>query len=478
MEQKKMLRSIEDLKILINEVFNDIDAGYFYKDRMYELNNIFTAQLSSLDKVRQLGFFTVLTDKFWSAFSAFLDLAKLIESEDTDYLIRESYTFIKSFDNALQGYLNSDRQFLEFPGHSVSLYDLPAKLGVVYIHLIDNVINAFKDNESKEVEYLLCPEPFDEEGVHVSRLLSLIENKSPNFDLFIIEAPSRMMFQPDKLLFALSHEIAHYAGRSHRVFNSAAIIDRNKVMFEIHRVALARECIFGLKKTFEDDYYNKPNASLLNGIMKCKARFELEGSNVQTYCPDNLTEVDQEATFTKMEELLKDGYADPFLPTIDECVHRDIEIASPFSYLDAEAGKLFANKKYLIVSNIKSGIEHVHRFALYIIKEGVADALAIKLLDVKLEDYQDKMKAERDKVLGNTNLEKAITMREAIVCKACFGKDFGRSSLGKDVDTILVNFVEKVYCAYKPDDNNIVRDYYKKALDKSEPGDMLLSFLL
>ena len=105
--------SYDGLIKIIHDVFGEtVDSTHGYKERLCELDHIFSAQLSSLRRIRELGFFETLTNSFWKAIEVYLELAQSARNNERfEELIHDSYIFIKSFDNALQGYLTSDRLF-------------------------------------------------------------------------------------------------------------------------------------------------------------------------------------------------------------------------------------------------------------------------------------------------------------------------------------------------------------------------------
>lgn len=404
--------SCKAIKNQINDVFKNSDSLLTpnYKIRFEELNEIFTAQLGALDKIYDQQFFPILTEKFYEALERFLRLA--VEAKNAgmyEYLVNDSYTFIRAFDNALQGYLNSDRQFLEFPGHYVSLYDLPAKLGVFYIKFINEVIATFK-TEGENISYLLCPEPFDEEGIHVKHLLSGIVDDE---ELLIIDIPAKIMFSPEQMFFALTHEIAHYVGRSHRLGKNPR--GRNALLAEAHikeQKEVFAKCFFCSAEMeeleekqentgIEDELLScyKDLLSLFDSELKLKIEanykdvFKLENwlttnsnggatpEESEIYTPEFCT-----THFSALKNLLHGYFANPSKRLLDETVFSLVN--DHLSDFDADKEAMKKQLENIVYSTIEDAfiqMGDIHKMLFYLVKECAADVMAIKLLNMHLD---------------------------------------------------------------------------------------------
>ncbi|MBQ4448781.1 MAG: hypothetical protein II897_10900 [Clostridia bacterium] len=230
---------INKSKELINKVFSRV---YLCNDTVVEsLKRLFLSQLFALYRIADLGFFTTLATSFGNAMDSFLETVQTIENHPSykkgtklhNLIIADSYSFIKHFDNALQGYLNSDRQFLEFPGHHVSIYDLPVKLGTLYVNFINKAVAVFEKSSLSKVSFLLCPEPSYAEGPHSEFLLSGSyssgDKTKPHPGICVIATPADSLFNPKDLLLVLAHEVAHFVNRDLR-----APEKRNKLIYDLN----------------------------------------------------------------------------------------------------------------------------------------------------------------------------------------------------------------------------------------------------
>ncbi len=483
MNFKKQLKEARDLitKIYYCNSCNS-ELQDTVKERLSELNDIFIVQSSALSKIKEQQFFPALTYKFWFAFEMFLTLAQeACRRGQWEYLIHDSYIFIRAFDNALQGYFNSDRQFLEFPGHSVSLYDLPAKLGVAYARFIDMVIDSFQknsnDNNDNQVAYLLCPEPFEEEGIHVRRLLSGFNSK----ELLIIEAPARLMFEPSLLLFALSHEIAHFVGREHRVFEYGNGNNRNKMLYQIHKIELPQICIdsFVVRLNHFAEVSSHSNESDYSEI--CEAlinRFEGEINEAFEKYDPLQKQICSDLTYSEVKTLLKETFASPLMRNIDEIIIRRFDA----DYLDLNDAEKYFIQHTLLPEAIEYVISlsiEMHEYLFYIVKECVADILAINLLGMDEQDYINKITVEANKILDNDNLRQAISYRKSIVCKVAFNSNCEVEQIlcEKSFD-LLYQYLNEVSSRFTISDDNAIRSLFKRAKNSKDIPSMLSEYML
>ena len=438
--------SYDGLIKIIHDVFGEtVDSTHGYKERLCELDHIFSAQLSSLRRIRELGFFETLTNSFWKAIEVYLELAQSARNNERfEELIHDSYIFIKSFDNALQGYLNSDRLFLEFPGHSVSLYDLPAKLGVVYVRFIEMIIASLK-GEDDDVAFLLCPEPFEEEGIHVMRLL--YSNESTSKEMLVIEAPRNLMFEPDSFLFALAHEIAHYVGRHHRLLDGSEK-PRNTMLYELHEEEFVEKCKEGLCLALEESF-DYTTATRISNLFKEK--IEAENSNYKRRIKKNASPPDEKASFTEMEKYIFENYTNPLLRETDK---RICEVLIPGILgdhrLEEREQATFMNTVRIRMSEYAvSLLIDASEAALYITKEGAADAAAIKLLGLSCNEYISKILAEHRRIINNRNLKNYLLMRGSLVCSACFKEEYKlmykQAEINGTTSTEVLPYEEKMF---------------------------------
>ncbi len=372
-------------------------------------------------------------------------------------IVNDSYCFIKSFDNALQGYFNTDRQFLEFPGHHVSLYDLPVKLGTVYISFIEKVINSFGGNGSPS--FLLCPEPFEENGPNVIRLLKndyeLYSKYTVNKDgkpteMCLISVPFSSLFDPERLCIILAHEIAHYIDRE----DFRLVGERNAILFQACCLEFNRSVMLSLPdfletiRDFSEMHDSEQNAivdkivtsfgvayeaALKNNIEEETTRIERISDTTAQSVIFTLTSfrwlVEQAAAETLKQQ---DSYQNVMLDNLrisEDILHTiknklDDKIASLF---DERLGQLF-----------------------YVIKEAGADILAIMLLGVKEEAYSRCIDYEIKKSQGSQNpnnqaLAKYQAIRKKAVCSTMnWESDDVTADLSDGTYNNLVDYLENI----------------------------------
>lgn len=431
----------------INKAFGETSGhSREYRERLSELERIFSAQVSSLRRIRESGFFETLSNSFWNAICVYLELAQFARNSGRfAELINDSYIFIKSFDNALQGYLNSDRLFLEFPGHSISLYDLPAKLGVVYVQFIEMIVNSLNGPSGSCVAFLLCPEPFEEEGIHVMRLLY---SESAKKEILVIEAPRNMMFEPDSFLFALAHEIAHYVDTQHRRLVGSDM-PRNTMLRDLHEEEFIIKCKEGLCLAL-DECYDEATATRVSNIFKRK--IDAENSTIKQNIKRNAPVPNENTSFTEMERFLIEHYTNPLLRATEL---RICEVVNPGALdghgLNDQEQIKFINEVRIRMSEYAiSLLIEASETALYITKEGAADAAAIKLLGMSRDDYISKILTEHARIFNNRNLKIYLLMRANLVCLACFGEEFKlMQKYDENGNSLVLPYDEELFIAGK-----------------------------
>lgn len=372
-------------------------------------------------------------------------------------IVNDSYCFIKSFDNALQGYFNTDRQFLEFPGHHVSLYDLPVKLGTVYISFIEKVINSFGENGSPS--FLLCPEPFEENGPNVIRLLKndyeLYSKYTFNKDgkpteMCLISVPFSSLFDPERLCIILAHEIAHYIDRE----DFRLVEERNAILFQACCLEFNCSVMLSLPdfletiRDFSEMHDSEQNLIVDKIVMSFGVAYEAALKNnikEETKRIERITDTTaQNVVFTLTRfrwlveqaaaEALKqqDSYQNVMLDNLrisEDILHTiknqiDDKIAS---FFDERLGQLF-----------------------YVIKEAGADILAIMLLGVEEGAYLRCINYEIKKSQGSQNPNnQALAKYQAIRKKAvCSTMDWGSCNVNADLSAgtfkYLVDYLNRI----------------------------------
>ncbi|MCH5279028.1 MAG: hypothetical protein J1E60_04480 [Christensenellaceae bacterium] len=487
---------MEEVSSLINSVYNPNSSNAVFSKRLSELRNIFTVQSNALCRIRDEQFFPKLTEKFWLALEFFLRMVEklrgymlFLEKEEfsydkeihklqnykeihklQNYIVDDSYEFIRVFDNALQGYLNSDRQFLEFPGHHVSLYDLPVKLGIVYVNYIDRVIASFGDTK-RTTAFLLCPEPFNSEGAHVMRLLSGYDNitkyDDKSIDLYVIAVPADLLFKPCDLFVILAHEMAHYMSKDIRLL-SDSLDKRNYMLIQLcfHELhLLVKDCIKTMVKPegWFADLGDGQEDNITEDLTKCLidkvARATNECLKSRIYNMSELKETFDEAIKTCL--ITEIGYVFNYFREKRIPLSFDAIIKFEFGIFD------------ILFNEYGNRIERL----FYIVKEGAADIMAIKLLNVTQKDYQHQLDAEIRKSSGKLHV--AQLLRKFLVSKALrWTCELGNYEglLSDESIKKLINYLTTVYSKFNPANNNAAREMYNK-IKNSEPSELPLTLV-
>lgn len=553
---------------IIEKRFNDLSKTVFscnessddYERRMLELGNIFRVQFYALIRIKQQSFFPTIALSFERVMLDYLEMIAGVKSYAEELeasicqkavssssrssqpmreclirslkkrrnsqerstrirkemivriasikrqIVKDSYAFIKSFDNALQGYFNSDRQFLEFPGHHVSLYDLPVKLGTVYIKFIDETIAAFKSTE--KFSYLLCPEPFDAEGAQVKRLLEddyevcsahtlTCDSAGKNLDdstekkrtqLCLISVPFNSLFKPNELCIVLAHEISHYISRELRLVST-----RNQLIIDI--------CIDQFEEAFMLCLpYYLSGTFVFDAKRKCKKARIIEeiARNYREDFEDSIKRVvsreEEELAFLllqgnpEQDTLVKSGDICRTSFTqkrLRNCIYeaawnvfRNSELSTMHYLSKLELPEARMNLiRSEFIETVTDCFGKSYECIFYIVQEAVSDILAIKLLDVKKADYINLIDAEIALSIskGTTLLSKFQSLRREMV-SIVFGwrrklTDSSYEYLSKPVCNKLIGYLKRVRNNFTCNGND-ARKMYENLTKDQISGDL------
>lgn len=427
-----LIKSINSVFSITEDVCKQLIAIEFntneldnWKEELRELKVIFFSQASALNKIIEASFFPAISSSFYEAFKTFISLAenakerikstldpkvkgsnedRIREIKVIHYKIKEdSSFFIKSFDDALQGYLNSDRQFMEFPGHRVSLYDLPVKLGVVYINFIDKMTNSFeKDNTER---YLLCPAPPTSDGEKVVPMLHQYGMKE---HLYIIQVPVALLFKPQNLCIIIAHEIMHNACRKNRILVINGESMRNKyivqsVVEEIGNI-VCDELFRELSKL------SRPSKKIIADITKdIKANVETDINTLNNIL--KLNDSKEESLFSnvptqsEIKDLLISFYVGNgkclhlIMKSVNDIISKhQLTLECAYLLTPNRVQRMFdvLDHETYDTTSISLNTEYCIMLICYLYKECTADVQAIKLLHISAEDYIPLIKKTYD----------------------------------------------------------------------------------
>ncbi len=126
----------------------------------------------------------------------------------------------------VNGSLHTDRMFFQAPGFNAVLYDIPVKVLTFYNNYVELLVETLNENSEKEFCYLLCPDLYL--SITIKKLFDN-EKEYPRRRLLLGKVPVKTIFEPQKLMQELAHEVAHCVGdkirkRSKRLAYTIAMV--------------------------------------------------------------------------------------------------------------------------------------------------------------------------------------------------------------------------------------------------------------
>lgn len=280
----------------------------------------------------------------------------------------------------VNGSLQADKMFFQVPGFNAVLYDVPSKLIVFYTAFVHDVADILNDIYSDEIfAFLVCPDLY--QYTHISKLFNE-ENRDADL-LLKVRIPVKSLFNSNRLLCELTHEVAHYVGKESRNRILRATLENNILSVEILKNIFSGIDIdvfndVGKKNIYQTllDYTANKLKGFVNEVKKKKALENVEYNEFgyyQTYYKELL--LNAICNMLENQQDFLDGLFNKIsiLPNITKIKLEDFYTLKKVADRNITMLKL----KY------SSIIESVHE----LMKESYADLIMILVLGLTLEEY-------------------------------------------------------------------------------------------
>lgn len=274
----------------------------------------------------------------------------------------------------VNGSLQADRMFFQVPGFNAVLYDIPSKLIVLYTAFVYKIANVLNDIENNSFAFLVCPDLY--QYTHISKLF---DEKNKDGDLLLkVRIPINSLFNSKMLLLELTHEVAHYIGKSTRTREFRGSIEINMLSVELLKHVLkVRFEINSIK--IGEEIHDTLHTITVNNIKKYVNEEK-----------DKLTKDEQEYFY------YQSNYKDFLLRAIcrtlnDKGYLNDIfeNISSSLDIFDIDFDDYYKIRKCIdenigiVKVKCSSIIDGIHELQ----KESYADLIMIQTLGISLEEY-------------------------------------------------------------------------------------------
>ncbi len=123
--------------------------------------------------------------------------------------------FIRGWGTLLEQALRVDGQFIQSPGFSPLLYDIPVNLLEFYIAFTRRCMNLMQSPESENDRHhyalFLLPKL-----CRRTKVRDIFQDPPPEDRLLYVDVPLDYVYDPQQILLQLCHEVAHYCGEESR----------------------------------------------------------------------------------------------------------------------------------------------------------------------------------------------------------------------------------------------------------------------
>lgn len=136
-------------------------------------------------------------------------------------LVARIQRFVRGWGTLLDQAVRVDGQFIQNPGFSPVLYDIPVELLEFYIAFASRCMSLLQslDPEEKRHHYALFLLP---KLCRRTKVQNIFHNPPPSDRLLYVDIPLDILYSPMQVLPQLSHEISHFCGEDFRQRNRRA----------------------------------------------------------------------------------------------------------------------------------------------------------------------------------------------------------------------------------------------------------------
>ncbi len=449
----------------------DYDFSCFYQgiqmltERDSPLQIALRSLMASLLDLEKSGFFPNIC---YNAIPALIELINVaLKKQRTSYLsniekkaVQKGLAdFVEALSITLQSYLYIDSPMLEFLSTNAEVYGVRNKLALEYDRFILNCIDVLEKNKKEHTKYLFKPS--------LSSSVSVTRIWPENPPICIINIPTRLMLNsPKRLLFMISHEVSHYAGRDYRLCE-----ERNSFVERLCTMVFTEYAInyfnsqIGFDKVSDSVAIKKYRIKgILNSIRRNRADCNPDlfysafcAELTQKYSDiiesaDFIDAFDKGISASKM--LLKDvahSYSGDF--------DRDYSVFNGF-FLDKNID--YSNELYK--RELRRSIVVLQRFFMQIVKECIADLIAVTVLSIDNIQYNLLMQID-DVKSGDIN-SLLMLLRIQIVTSVLeneYDLCDGRKEI---IDAFIISYNEKDTFDIEDKMETIVIDFIRYFINK------------
>lgn len=367
---------IEKCKEEMRETFNSGDESLY---------SCYRALTQTLNTLAQYERFSLSKDLFYllfPSFAMFYEHLEKINTQESKVINKEVLCeFVSAINSIIYHTVHTDQVFLMVPGYTGTSYSIPIKNCLLYLGVVNRVIEVLNDCQNEKYACLLTPEM---EAHPSTTLLNIGATKRDRLIRFF--ASQRSLYVPRHFIVILTHEIAHYVGKDIRsrqervefIFSSIAYLIAEAILPGVAPDNVNRElyCIFlsGLK--------NKVNE-------KCKQ-----------FLSDNFKKEPDERKYhsVELEKFLKEKCQD-FLVSdqdgVEECIYEIPEIVftsgnllSDAKHISIEVG-IIQNRMIYHRNMLLSLVQTMITELILIYKEVFSDVAATCILGCDYKTFEE-----------------------------------------------------------------------------------------
>lgn len=388
-------------------------------DSFYSYCQAMMQTLNTLDQYEQ---FRMSKDIFYLLFPAFQMFAGQLEKamekkDDTQWFkigeaIKESMcAFLSAANSVIYHTIHTDQIFLMVPGYSGTSFSIPIKLSLLYLWMIDRIIQVLNDGE-EEYSCILTPEM---ESRPVTRVISFQEQEKDR--LICVKLSQRCLYFPKHLMIILSHEIGHYVGKNLR--------NRDKrkkcaaaTMASYISEGLFPESYIGINMSdsqamifpdFKDEFKSWVELEC------CKMLLKSMKEESEEYYADVLKTELIRLSYEYLVNVDIDEWMNNYIRTMKRSYPQNLAENMKFVY--SVTSMIEKRRKQLLASDV---LEQIVNTVIRIYQEIFSDIIAMTILGCPEEDFCDAFHISEGAVFGENIKPPLQALREKIIGKTIF----------------------------------------------------------
>lgn len=250
-------------------------------------------------------------------FESFLSFIKyLISKMEEESQTEDRVGYRNNFDNCYHEYfacfnamvnsaMHTERQFVQVTGFNPIFYDIPPKLMAFYTAVVHRLQKIMRLEGDKNYTFILSPGFSNEIYVKVISYKGLV---MPQDRLLQVNINEKALYDPEKVIRVMAHEIAHYVGDKNRcrperkgyVLDTLVYFVLISVLEGVvsidDRFMKLKEDVIQIMQAFEGfqkdcEYYSEDLQYLYLSTMQCMAEDEMIHRAIRNYIRDRIGEL-------------------------------------------------------------------------------------------------------------------------------------------------------------------------------------------